>query len=159
MWCKKKKRQHILLCISSALGNSGFKRFLCRSGTNKVCLFGFNLVRECVCDFPFLYDQWSLQHSICFTFQILQARVVWDRRWLSPASPWRPEQPQTTVIARLHPYAHSSSFTGNKKHMRPPQGSLSAPARRTWDGRCGHPNHNSTLSKCLWATVLMREEK
>lgn len=89
LWCsaKKKKSQYILLCICCALGNSGFKCFVCRSSTNKVCLFGFNLVHEYVCDFPFLHDQWSLQHPICFTFQVLQARVVWERRWLSPASP------------------------------------------------------------------------
>lgn len=128
----KKKKKHILLCISSALGDSGFKHFLCRSGTNKVCLFGFNLIHEYVCDFPFLYNQWSLQRPICFTFQVLQAGVVWERRWLSPASPWRPEQPQTTLIARIHPCAHSFSFTGNQKHMRLPQGSQWAPARRTW---------------------------
>lgn len=75
----KKINQYILLCICSALGNSGFKRCFCSSSTNKVCLFSFNLVHGFVWDFPFLYNQWSLQHPTCFVLQVLQARQLSEK--------------------------------------------------------------------------------
>lgn len=118
-----------------ALGNSGFKCFLCRSGTNKVCLFGFHPSSSWVClwlSIPVWPVEPSAPHLLHFSG--LASKNCLRKKVAVSCKSLETRAALNNCNSEKTPLCPQFLLHRKQKHVRLPQGSQSAPARRTWGG-------------------------